>query len=449
MLRWLIGLATSLIGNHVYLVTLAWVAVQTTTPLNVGLILVAGAIPQAALLLLGGVFVDRIGPRPTIIASDVLRTLIMIVFAIVVAGGDVSPLLLATLAVMFGLVDGFFLPAVNSAPRYLVSQEKITRVVAAKTIVARGAEFVGAPLGSWLLVVASAVAAFYVNAALFAVSVLFLALTRMVIPRDASGQDASSDGQPDSEQSARSVWADLRAGIRLIRGYRTLTMLLIVVFVTELGFSGPMMAGVPLLANETGWGVRTIGWVLGGFGLGAAAAAGFLLWRKNVRNTGLVALSGLGAMGLSVLGLGLLPSLSLSTSTVFTVAGFFGLTSGIGAGFYGTLVISAVLQIAPAGQIGRVMGALSFANMSAVPITYALTGLVTEVSNARVPFLLGGLLMLVVAGVAFATPEVRRLAIDQRGSDQNLSIEADTLPATEDQHQLGRHLRQRRSPGRR
>jgi MFS family permease len=449
VLRWLIGLATSLIGNHVYLVTLAWVAVQTTTPLNVGLILVAGAIPQAALLLLGGVFVDRIGPRPTIIASDVLRTLIMIVFAIVVAGGDVSPLLLATLAVMFGLVDGFFLPAVNSAPRYLVSQEKITRVVAAKTIVSRGAEFVGAPLGSWLLVVASAVAAFCVNAALFAVSVLFLALTRMVIPRDASGQDASSDGQPDSEQSARSVWADLRAGIRLIRGYRTLTTLLLVVFVTELGFSGPMMAGVPLLANETGWGVRTIGWVLGGFGLGAAAAAGFLLWRKHVRNTGLVALSGLVAMGLSVLGLGLLPSLSLSTSTVFTVAGFFGLTSGIGAGFYGTLVISAVLQIAPAGQIGRVMGALSFANMSAVPITYALTGLVTEVSNARVPFLLGGLLMLVVAGVAFATPEVRRLAIDQRGSDQNLSIEADTLPATEDQHQLGRHLRQRRSPGRR
>ena len=51
VLRWLIGLATSLIGNHIYLVTLAWVAVQTTTPVNVGLILVAGARPQAALLL--------------------------------------------------------------------------------------------------------------------------------------------------------------------------------------------------------------------------------------------------------------------------------------------------------------------------------------------------------------------------------------------------------------
>ena len=313
MLRWLVGLATSLIGNHIYLVTLAWVAVQTTTPANVGLILVAGAIPQAALLLVGGVFVDRIGPKLTIIASDVLRTLIMVVFAIVVAGGEVKPLLLGVLAVMFGVVDGFFLPAINSAPRYLVRRDSITRVVAAKTIVARGAEFAGAPLGSWLLVVASAAAAFWVNAWLFAVSVVLLAMTRMALPEeDAPGRDV-----PDAEPSSgMSVWADLRAGIRLIRGYRTLATLLIVVFVAEMGFSGPMIAGVPLLANETGWGVRTVGWVLGGFGLGAAAGAGFLLWRKTVHHTGFVALAGLTAMGLSVVGLGLLPTLGLPLSDI-------------------------------------------------------------------------------------------------------------------------------------
>jgi MFS family permease len=426
VLRWLIGLATSLIGNHIYLVTLAWVAVQTTTPVNVGLILVAGAIPQAALLLIGGVFVDRIGPKRTIIASDLLRTVIMIVFAIVVAGGQVSPVLLGALAVLFGLVDGFFLPAVNAAPRYLVPHNSITRVVAAKTIVARGAEFAGAPLGSWLLVVASAAAAFCVNAWLFAVSVVFLAITRMVIPEeDARGQD-TSEAESTSQQPVLSVWADLKAGIRLIRGYRTLTTLLVVVFVAELGFSGPMMAGVPLLANETGWGVQTIGWVLGGFGLGAAAAAGFLLWRKNLRQTGFVALSGLVAMALSVLGLGLLPALGLPVSTAFVAAGVLGLCSGLGAGFYGTLVTSAVLKLAPVGQIGRVMGALSFSSLAAVPITYALTGLVTSVSNARVPFFVGGALMLLVAVLAFANPQLRHLTVDARAparqtSHQNLA----------------------------
>ena len=188
-----------------------------------------------------------------------------------------------------------------------------------------------------------------------------------------------------ARSNGMSVWADLRAGIRLIRGYRTLATLLIVVFVAEMGFSGPMIAGVPLLANETGWGVRTVGWVLGGFGLGAAAGAGFLLWRKTVHHTGFVALAGLTAMGLSVVGLGLLPTLGLPVSASFVAAGLLGLSSGLGAGFYGTLVTSAVLQLAPTGQIGRVMSALSFSSMAAVPVTYALTGLLTDVSNAQSP----------------------------------------------------------------
>jgi hypothetical protein len=428
VLRWLIGLATSLIGSHIYLVTLAWAAVQTTTPANVGLILVAGSIPQAALLLIGGVFVDRVGPKPTIIASDVLRTAIMVVFAVVVSGGDVSPLLLGTLAVLFGVVDGFFLPAVSTAPRYLVPRDSLTRLVAAKTIVARGAEFAGAPLGSWLLVVASAAVAFWVNAGLFAVSVVMLALTRMAQPQAPHG-DPLPDAKRSSTAPEMSVWADLVAGVRLIRGYRTLAMLLIIVFVAELGFSGPMMAGVPLLAHQTGWGVRAIGWILGGFGLGAAAAAGFLLWRNNLRHTGVAALSGLTVMGLSVVGLGLLPALGLSVSAAYVSAGFLGLMSGIGAGFYGTLVTTAVLRLAPTGQIGRVMSALSFASLSAVPLTYALTGLITDVTAAQVPFFIGGSLVLLAAAIAFANPQLRHLRMDatdpaEQGSDRTINTRA-------------------------
>ena len=428
MLRWLIGLATSLIGSHIYLVTLAWAAVQTTTPANVGLILVAGSIPQAALLLIGGVFVDRLGPKPTIIASDVLRTAIMVVFAVVVSGGGVSPLLLGALAVLFGVVDGFFLPAVSTAPRYLVPPDSLTRVVAAKTIVARGAEFAGAPLGSWLLVVASAAVAFWVNAGLFAVSVVMLALTRMAQPQAPHG-DALLDAKRSPAAPEMSVWTDLVAGVRLIRGYRTLAMLLIIVFVAELGFSGPMMAGVPLLAHQTGWGVRAVGWILGGFGLGAAAAAGFLLWRNNLRHTGVAALSGLTVMGLSVVGLGLLPALGLSVSAAYVSAGFLGLMSGIGAGFYGTLVTTAVLRLAPTGQIGRVMSALSFASLSAVPLTYALTGLITDVTAAQVPFFIGGSLVLFAVAIALANPQLRHLRMDatdpaEQGSDRDINTRA-------------------------
>jgi hypothetical protein len=57
------------------------------------------------------------------------------------------------------------------------------------------------------------------------------------------------------------------------------------------------------------------------------------------------------------------------------------------------------------------MSALSFSSMAAVPVTYALTGLLTDFSNARVPFLVGGLLILLVAAIAFANPELRQLSI--------------------------------------
>ncbi len=415
--RWLTGLATSLVGNQIYLVALAWVAVQTTTPANVGWILVAGAVPQALMLLLGGVFVDRIGPKRIIITSDLLRTLVMAVFALVVMGEQISPLLLGVLSVIFGVVDGFFLPAVSTAPRYLGNRAAIVRITAARTVVARGAEFVGSPIASWILIAASPAAAFGVNVVLFAGSVVALAATPMrelveeeVVPEEVAAEEvaAPADDPSDADQETGSVWADIAAGARLIREHKTLGSLLIVVTVMELGFSGPMTAGVPLLADETRWGVKAVGWMFGGFGAGAALAAALLTWRK-VRRTGLAVVLGLTAMGLGVVLLGGLPLLRLPASTAVVIAGLLAAAAGLGSGFFGTLVTSAVLTLAPAGQMGRVMGALSFSSLAAVPITFALTGLVTGWTNAKLPFLLGGLLVLAAAAIAAANGEVRHL----------------------------------------
>jgi MFS family permease len=407
VLRWLGGLATSLIGNQIYLVALAWVAVQTTTPANVGWILVAGAIPQAALLLVGGALVDRLGPKRVILVSDVLRTAVMVVLALLVARHAPGVWLLVALSVIFGVLDGFFLPAISTAPRYLVAPSELTRVTAAKTLVARAAEFIGSPLASWLLVVASTAAAFWANAGLFALSVVLLALTRMGAPVEEPG---SAPAVTPVARARSSLWSEVAEGVRLMGQQRTLSTLLIVVFLMELGFSGPMMAGVPLLAAETGWGVAAVGWVLAGFGLGAAAAAGVLTWRRQVRRTGLVVPAGLTAMGVGVVGLGLLPDAGLARSVALLLAGLLGLVAGLGSGFFGTLVTSVVLGLARNDQIGRVMGALSFSSLAAVPITFALTGLLTGWTNAEVPFLVGGGLVLLAALVAVTNGDVRQLS---------------------------------------
>jgi len=119
----------------------------------------------------------------------------------------------------------------------------------------------------------------------------------------------------------------------------------------------------------------------------------------------------------------------LSVSAAYVCAGFLGLMSGIGAGFYGTLVTTAVLRLAPTGQIGRVMSALSFASLSAVPLTYALTGLITGVTAAQVPFFIGGSLVLLAAAIALANPQLRHLRMDamdsaEQGSDRTINARA-------------------------
>jgi MFS family permease len=131
-----------------------------------------------------------------------------------------------------------------------------------------------------------------------------------------------------------------------------------------------------------------------------------------VRRTGLVVPAGLAAMGVGVVGLGLLPNVGLAHSVALVLAGFLGLVAGLGSGFFGTLVTAVVLGLARTDQIGRVMGALSFSSLAAVPITFALTGLLTGWTNAEVPFLVGGALVLLAALVAVTNGHVRRLSSD-------------------------------------
>ena len=121
-----------------------------------------------------------------------------------------------------------------------------------------------------------------------------------------------------------------------------------------------------------------------------------MLWRKTVhhRIRGACWLDGDGTQRRRA---GLLPTLGLPLSASFVAAGLLGLTSGLGAGFYGTLVTSAVLQLAPTGQIGRVMSAPVLLQHGRGPRHLRTHRAADRRLKCRVPFLIGGLLILLVA----------------------------------------------------
>src|SRR5215471_14109949 len=62
-LLWM-GESISLLGDQFYMVALPWLVLQLTgSAIAVGTILAVAGIPRALLMLIGGVFTDRVTPR--------------------------------------------------------------------------------------------------------------------------------------------------------------------------------------------------------------------------------------------------------------------------------------------------------------------------------------------------------------------------------------------------
>ena len=62
-----IGETISLLGDQFHFVALAWLTLQLTgSGLALGTVLVAGAVPRAIFMLVGGALTDRFSPRQLI-----------------------------------------------------------------------------------------------------------------------------------------------------------------------------------------------------------------------------------------------------------------------------------------------------------------------------------------------------------------------------------------------
>ncbi|SEQ94366.1 MFS transporter [Microlunatus flavus] len=401
---WLFGYAHSLVGDQIFYVALTWAAVMIMPPAQVGLVLVLGSLPRAVVLLAGGVFVDRIGPKRVIIVSDVLRTLVMVAAAVVLGAGFNGTVLIGALAAVFGVVDGFFLPAVGAAPAFVATLEGQTRLQALRTVVYRGAPMVGAPLASLLLVAYGTSVAFGVAAFMFAASVVALSLTRMVRP-------SSSAVLSGAVEPERGVFGEIHDGLRLVIVDRRLLVTVTVLAILDFGFAGPMTAGVPLLANEQGWGPGGVGWVLGGFGVGAVLTAAFLTWRRPTARAGVVAAFGLTLMSIGLVTLGLLERDVFGSGSGVVLAGACGALAGVGTGLFGTLINASLVLSTPVQQLGRVMALAALAGYLGDPISFSLTGIAAQGLGASSAFLFGGGLIMVAVVITWVSPAIRTLTL--------------------------------------
>ncbi|MGC9496682.1 MFS transporter [Streptomyces sp. WG7] len=391
VLRWVAAYTASMVGDTVFFLALSWAAVQNGTPAQAGVVTAVSAVPRALLMLGGGVVADRFGPRKVVIGSDAVRCATVLAVAAVLFATDPGLWLLALLAVVFGIVDAVFMPAVGALPARVTARDQLARVQGMRGLAVRFAAVVGAPLGGLGVAVGGSATAFTLSGLLIAVSVPLLISVRMrELP-----PDNATDPAPDT-----TAWRDLVAGLRYIRRHRVLGPLMVTIALGDLGFVGPLNVGLTLLADERGWGASGMGWVLAGFGTGAAVAALLLTVRGRLPRAGCVAAGAIIPGAAAIGALAQAPGLPVAVGTAVVV----GLLTGLSGAMCGALLQT---QSEPA-YLGRVTAVGGIVSLGIAPLSMPLSAAAIGVWGTGPVFAVSGAVCALGGIVALCAPGVRR-----------------------------------------
>ncbi|UCM91004.1 MFS transporter [Streptomyces marincola] len=390
VLRWLAAYTVSHIGNSVWFVALGWSAQRVASPAEVGLVMAAGALPRALLMLPGGVLADRYDPRRLLLGSDALRCALVLAAAAAVTWTTPALWLLVAVALVFGALDAFFVPAVGAVPARITGPDQLARVAGLRALSMRLSQIAGPPAGGLAMGLGGAGAAFATAGALFALSLPLLASLR-VRPLPA----------PEGQRPARrTVRGDLLDGLRYTRRHPLIGPLVAAGAVAELGLTNTFNVGMVLLNAERGWGPSGYGWIIGCFGAGAASGAALLAVAGRLPRAGLTLPWTLLAMCAGAATVALVPDLW----TAAAVAAVSGLCAGVFGGLSNALIQTA----ADPAHLGRVTSVLMLMMVGLGPLGYPVAGAAIGAWGAAPVFVGCGLFSGIGVLVLLASAEVRR-----------------------------------------
>src|SRR3954452_6663956 len=142
------GQAVSVLGDGIFPIALAFAVLDLGgSPTDLGIVLVAGILPQTFFVLIGGLWADRLPRRTIMLSSDLARALIQAVTAVLLLTGEAR---IWQLVVLYGLsatASAFFMPASTALMPEVTPHGRLQEANALLGITRSIATGIGAALG--------------------------------------------------------------------------------------------------------------------------------------------------------------------------------------------------------------------------------------------------------------------------------------------------------------
>ncbi|MER8015789.1 MFS transporter [Streptomyces griseoluteus] len=375
----------SVLGNGFARVALGFavLALPGASAGRLSLVLACQALPQLALVLVGGVIADRMSRSRLMTLADVLGAGAYAALAALVLTGHAPLPAMCLLAVAAGTANSLFAPAMEGLVPLIVPADRLQRANGLLRVGTNTSLLLGLGLSGVTVALVGAGWALALNAASFVVSAALTARLKVA-------------GRPRVRASG---WTELREGWREFASRQWLWVVVAQYAVVIAALNAEVGVLGPLTVEHQG-GARSWSVIVGAQALGTIAGAG-LAARVRVRRPILVAVSSTFPAALPMLLLGLGAPLWL------TAAAMFG--AGVANDVFGVLWSTTLQREIPEHVLSRVTSYDWFGSLALAPLGLLIAGPVASVTGTS--WALAGCATLVVlaTSAALLAPRVRNL----------------------------------------
>lgn len=352
--------------------------------IELGIVAALMSASNLALLLLGGVLVDRLARRRMVIAIELVRALALGAVALAALTGVLTVWMLYASAVVTGAMIAFFTPASNALIAEVVPRARLGEANSWRALGLGLSRVVGGSLAALVVVVLGPAIAIGLDALSYLANAGFVRSVR-------AGQAAFGPRAP--------LLTSARAGFAAAWRSAWVRWTISIFAVTNAVTGALVQVALPLAAVAHLGGPIALGTFASASAAGTLLAAGLLTQLRVQRRRGVLAYvaSAVGTAGLAVVPLG--------GSAAGAAVG--GLLFGIGSQMFGIIWNTSLQQVVPGDMIGRVTSLDWFVSLLLVPIGNLAVAQLLVTVDPSVLMIAGGSMAAAIKLLALALPSVR------------------------------------------
>jgi MFS family permease len=388
-----VGGSVSVLGSQFSLIALPWLVLQLTgDPQVLGLVLAVAGLSRALFMLYGGVITDRFSPRRILLICDWMNFLLSGMIAALVFTGSMQIWMIYLFSLLTGSISGFVIPAANSIiPTLLPDQDlqagNSINMGTQQLMGFAGPALAGVIIGSYTHSSMGIVWAFAFDSLTFAFSAVLLGLMRGVGLAPVVGA-----GKPAGE----GAWASIKTAAGYLFHHEILRLLFLVMIVVNFLFTGPLLVGIPVLADQRlAEGAAAFGLLMSAFAGGnlVGYVLGGVLPKPGGYLLRTIMIAVMAGFGIALAAFGWIHSTWVDFILILAL--------GAGNGYIGLVLFTWIQQSTPRAMLGRVMSMTSLAGMGLVPFSQAISGALIKWNLTGLFVVAGSLLVMVVIWMAF------------------------------------------------